>query len=121
MRAEPIAVRLVESAEVGHSPEMMFFLQRIAGFHKKLGRCNRPSKLPMDSRPENRYGTSGAVECRVGHELVIQRELGRFLKLKIVIGFQGFFRAVAQRAVAVEYAQAAGLQEFLVGRAKCRS
>ena len=68
----------------------------------------------MDPRPENRYGTAGAVECRVGHELVVQHKLGRFLKLKVVIGFQGFFRAVAQRTVAIEYAQAAGLQEFLV-------
>ena len=36
--AEPIAVWLVEPAEVGRSPEMMFFLQGVAGCHKKLGR-----------------------------------------------------------------------------------
>ena len=30
-------VLLVESAEVGRSPEMVFFLQRVAGFHKKVG------------------------------------------------------------------------------------
>ena len=65
----------------------------------------------MDSRPENRYGTSGAVERRVGNELVIQHELKGFIELKSVVGFQDFFRAVAQRAVAVEYAQAAGRQK----------
>ena len=85
-----------------------------------MRRCTRSSKSD-ESHQNSQWILAAkidtgprAVERRVGHELVIHRERSVFLKLKIVIGFQGLFRAVAQRAVAVEYAQAAGLQEFLV-------
>ena len=70
----------------------------------------------MESHPENRYGASVAVERRVGNELVIQREVGGLPDGKIVIGFQDFFAAVGQVAVAVQDARAACLQEFYAGR-----
>src|ERR1700676_4139371 len=72
------------------------------------------SKFPMESRPENGYGASVAVERRVSHELVIQGRVNGFPDLKIVVSFEDFLRAVAQRAVTVEHVRAACLEKFLV-------
>ena len=81
-----------------------------------------PLLLPPEPYRENRYGAAVGVEGRVADELVIHREVSGLPDGKIVIGFQHFFRAVGQVAVAVQYARAARLQECdLLGRSAAQN
>src|SRR6516225_2360920 len=68
----------------------------------------------MQSGSENVDWAASLIEGGIAHELVIRGEVSVGPKREIIISFQNFFPAVIELAVAVENAQAAGLQKPLV-------
>src|SRR5579863_3241744 len=73
------------------------------------------SKLHVQSRSEDVHWTAILVEGGIGDKLVIRRQVNALPNREIVVGFNNFFPAVTESAVAVENAHAAGLQVLLIG------
>src|ERR1700722_4637672 len=69
------------------------------------------SKLPMEARAEDGDGAAIAIEGGMVDELVIRSEMNGLPDLAIVIGLDGLFDAVVERAVAGEDTIAAGGEE----------
>jgi len=67
-------------------------------------------ELRMQSRGEDRNGAAVTVESGVANKLVVERTVDVFGEFAIVVCFHDFFGGVIQGAVAIQDAQAAGLQ-----------
>src|SRR5580658_7180689 len=76
----------------------------------------RWSELPVDAGGEDGDRAAVAVEGGVVDVLVIDGEVNVLPEGQIVIGFDDFFPAVVEGAVAVEDSQAAGFEVSLVFR-----
>src|SRR5665213_4172021 len=68
----------------------------------------------MESCSEYGHRSAIPIERRGGNELVIQRAVDVLTDLKVIVGFQSFFPAVIQSAVAGKNARAARFEKFLM-------
>src|SRR6516164_6448483 len=68
----------------------------------------------MEPRAKNIYRATGAIESRVGDELIVERAMHFLPDLKVVVGLQNFLQTVGKISVTREDAGASGLKKFLM-------